>query len=108
MRTGEEAAVLLKGGLRAVVEGFDDSVFPCAEVLSVAGFLAFLARFLPEGEVYSEGERLLLCSKDPLSFNNPDRSVTPVRVPPASTDRSCCTGRAEGGGYTYPGWWEGI
>ena len=43
--TGERAGPSLKGGLRAVLRGLRDLGGPCATVLSVAGFLCFLARF---------------------------------------------------------------
>jgi len=52
--TGERAAILLEGGLRAGYEGLRDSSRPCARVLSVAGFLVIFHLFPGSGGVYSE------------------------------------------------------
>ena len=63
--TGEVAAVLLEGGLRAVLEGLDYSEDPCAEVLSVAGFFDLSSGFPGWERVYSEGKEASFCLPGP-------------------------------------------
>ena len=66
--TGEEAACLLRGGLRTVLEGLEVSRAPCAEVLSVAGFSAVIPLFPGWRTVYSEGKRDTLRRKETSLF----------------------------------------
>ena len=47
----------LRGGLRAGIEGLGYSARPCAGLLSVAGLLAILGRFLLGRRLFPEGKR---------------------------------------------------
>jgi len=66
--TGERAAPSPKGGLRAVLEGLGYSRHPCARVLSVAGFSAFLRCFLA-------GRRFILAGREAPSLHREASSL---------------------------------
>jgi len=52
--TQDKACSSLAGGVRAVPEGLEDSAFPCAKVLSVAGFFAKRLLFPLGGGLFPE------------------------------------------------------
>ena len=62
----------------STLEGLEVSAPPCAEVLSVAGFLAIMGRFSSERRFILRGREALLGAERPPLLNLAARSVKPA------------------------------
>jgi len=108
-----KAAPSLEGGLRSTLEGLDYSGFPCAGVLSVAGFLVTIGRFPPGREEYSEVRMDPFLPGKAGTVDVTHRSVTtPSNTAVMTVSRLAMSGMYRAGcvnqeGHWVPGvgWW---
>ena len=85
-------------------EGLRHSGTPCAQLLSVAGFLVKRERFLLVSGFILRREREVYSLQDPLTFNLQTKSVKLSHTVLVTDARTGCTKGREGGGYTYKGY----
>ena len=90
--------------MRSLPEGLEVSEAPCATVLSVAGLLVILERFLAGGGFILRGREASLLPQDPSLFNNPDRTADGLTTSGADGAHTVVRGGCVQAGYTYPGY----